>query len=150
MRKDEGVTLIEITVVMAIVVIMSLFMVPSLVEWLDNYRVRQGARDIVSHLQFAKMRAIASRLEYRVSFDLEKDEYLIERREAGVWLKEGDPFRTPRGVDIAASSGLGNPPRVEFNPNGTASSGHIKITNSQGKSYKVIVTSSGRIRMQDV
>jgi len=55
-----GVTLIELAVVMAIVAIMALFMAPAIGEWLDNYRIRQTAREVSSDLQFAKMKAISS------------------------------------------------------------------------------------------
>ena len=60
-------------------------------------------------------------------------------------------FRVPRGVDIASATGsLGNPPKVKFNPNGTCSSGHIKIVNEKGKQYKVVVHYTGRIRIEEL
>jgi len=148
-RGVNGVTLIELAVVMAIVAIMGLYLSPAIGEWLDNYRIRQATRDIVSHLQFAKIRAISSRLEYRVRFDLINDEYLLERND-GVWQQEGGVFRVPRGVDITSATGsLGSPPKVKFNPNGTCSSGHIKIDNEKGKQYKVVVHFTGRIRIEE-
>jgi Tfp pilus assembly protein FimT len=134
---------------MAIVAIMALFLAPPIGEWLDNYRIRQAARDIVSNLQLAKIRAISSRLEYRVRFDLAKDEYLLERNNS-VWQQEGGVFHVPRGVDIASATGsLGSPPKVKFNPNGTCSNGHITIDNDQGKQYNVVVHRCGRIRIEE-
>jgi prepilin-type N-terminal cleavage/methylation domain-containing protein len=148
-RGVDGVTLIELAVVLAIVAIMGLFFAPAIGEWLDNYRIRQAARDIVSHLQLAKIRAISSSLEYRVRFDLANDEYLVERNN-GVWQQEGSVFRVSRGVDIASTTAsLGNPPRVEFNPDGTCSSGHLKINNEKGKHYKIVVLRTGRIRIEE-
>ncbi len=147
MKQGEGgVTLIELAVVMAIIAIMAVFMAPAIGEWLDNYRIRQSARDIVSNLQFAKMKAISSRIEYRVRFDLENDAYMLEKNDGG-WTQEESVFRVSRGVDIASAVGLGNPPRVEFNPNGTCSSGSITIDNEKGKTYKVVVHYTGRIRI---
>jgi prepilin-type N-terminal cleavage/methylation domain-containing protein len=144
-----GVTLIELAVVMAIVAIMALFLAPAIGEWSDNFRIRQAARDIVSNLQFAKIRAISSSLEYRVRFDLAKDEYLLESNNGG-WQQEGDVFHVPRGVDIASATGsLGNPPKVKFNPNGTCSSGHITIDNEKGKQYNIYVHFTGRIRIEE-
>ena len=145
-RGERGITIIELAVVMAIVAIMAVFMAPAIGEWLDNYRVRQTARDIVSNLQFAKMKAISSRIEYRVRFDLENDAYMLEKNDGG-WTQEESVFHVPRGVDIASAVGLGNPPRVEFNPNGTCSSGSITIDNENGKTYKVVVHYTGRIRI---
>ena len=59
---DRGVTLIELAVVMAIIAIMAVFMAPAIGEWLDNYRIRQAAREISSDFQFSKMKAISSNL----------------------------------------------------------------------------------------
>ena len=150
LREKGGVTLIELAVVMAIVAIMGLFLAPAIGEWLDNFRIRQAGRDIVSHLQLAKIRAISRSLEYRVRFDLANDEYLVERND-GVWQQEGSVFYVPKGVNIASATGsLGNPPKVKFNPNGTCSSGHIRIENEQGKQYKVVVHFTGRIRIEEL
>jgi len=150
LRGKGGVTLIELAVVMAIVAIMGLFLAPAIGEWVDNFRIRQAGRDIVSHLQLAKIRAISRSLEYRVRFDLAKNEYLLERND-GVWQQEGSVFRVPKGVDIASATGsLGSPPKVKFNPNGTCSSGHIRIDNEQGKQYKIVVHFTGRIRIEEL
>ena len=69
MKREKGVTLIELAVVMAIVGIMALFIAPAIGEWLDNYRIRQAARDVSSDLQFAKMKAIGSGVRYTVVFN---------------------------------------------------------------------------------
>jgi type IV fimbrial biogenesis protein FimT len=58
-RGEGGVTLIELAVVMAIVAIMALFLAPAIGEWVDNFRIRQAAREMSSDLQFAKMKAIS-------------------------------------------------------------------------------------------
>jgi len=62
LRRVRGVTLIEVAVVMAIVGIMALFMAPAIGEWIDNFRIRQAAREMSSDLQFAKMKAISSKI----------------------------------------------------------------------------------------
>lgn len=57
-NPQRGVTLIELLVVMAIIAIMGLFMTPSLGEWVQNYRIKQAARNLASDLQAARMQAI--------------------------------------------------------------------------------------------
>ena len=69
MRSQKGVTLIELAVVMAIVAIMGLFLAPAIGEWVDNFRIRQSARDVSSDLQFAKMKAIGSGVRCAVVFN---------------------------------------------------------------------------------
>jgi prepilin-type N-terminal cleavage/methylation domain-containing protein len=68
-RQEKGLTLIELAVVMAIVAIMGLFLAPAIGEWVDNFRIRQAARDVSSDLQFAKMKAIGSGVRYTVVFN---------------------------------------------------------------------------------
>ena len=71
-KFNKGITLIELVVVMAIIGIMALFMTPGLGEWVQNYRIRQAARDMASDFQFAKMKAISiSRQKYcTVTFNI--------------------------------------------------------------------------------
>jgi prepilin-type N-terminal cleavage/methylation domain-containing protein len=67
--KEKGVTLIELAVVMAIVGIMALFMAPAIGQWLDNFRIRQAAREMSSDLQYAKMKAISTGIRWTVVFN---------------------------------------------------------------------------------
>jgi prepilin-type N-terminal cleavage/methylation domain-containing protein len=80
LRKDtseKGVTLIELAVVMAIVGIMALFIAPAIKEWLDNFRIRQAAREVASDLQFAKMKAISTGVRYTIVFNPVVNDYMI-------------------------------------------------------------------------
>jgi len=45
--------------VLVILSVMALFMMPALGQWIDNYRIKQAARGVVSDLQFAKMKAMS-------------------------------------------------------------------------------------------
>lgn len=146
-RGEGGVTLIELAVVMAIIAIMGLFMAPAIGEWVDNYHIRQAARDIASTLNLAKMKAISRRMEYRVVFDVGNDQYRLWVNDGG-WVPdpEGGVLRVPRGVNIDNTNFGAD--RAEFNPDGTASSGHIEIDNEKGKLYKVFVLRTGRIRIE--
>jgi general secretion pathway protein H len=145
-RGEGGVTLIELVVVMSIITIMGVCLAPSIGEWLENFRIRQAARDIAANLQFAKMKAISSRMEHRICFDLANDTYQLEKKDGG-WKQEGDVFHVPRSVDIVSVTY--DPPRVKFDPDGTSSSGHIRIVNDQGKIHKVVIYYTGRIRIEE-
>ncbi|MCJ7547772.1 MAG: GspH/FimT family pseudopilin [Deltaproteobacteria bacterium] len=68
-NSERGVTLIELVVVMAIIAIMALFMTPSLGEWVQNYRIKQAARNVASDLQSAKMQAISMHRYCTVAFN---------------------------------------------------------------------------------
>jgi len=138
-RGEKGVTLIEIAVVLAIVGIMALFMAPAIGEWLDNYRIRQTARDISSTLQQAKMQTISTRTQHRVDFNTTNNTYQL--------LPGGSVAQVPRGVNIVT----GSTASVSFVPDGTSiGGGTITIDNVKGKQYQVNINSVGRISIQEI
>jgi general secretion pathway protein H len=147
-RGERGVTLIELVVVMSIIAIMGVCLAPAIGEWLENFRIRQAARDIAANLQFAKMKAISSRMEHRICFDLANETYQLEKNDGG-WTQQGSVFQIPKDVDIDSAAGLGNPPRIEFNPDGTCSSGHVTIDNDKGKKFDIVVHYTGRIKIKE-
>jgi len=55
----QGLTLIEIAVVLAIIASATIFIIPSISAWVQHYQLRQAARQMAEDLQFAKMRAIS-------------------------------------------------------------------------------------------
>jgi Tfp pilus assembly protein FimT len=69
-KGEAGITLIELCVVMAIIAIMAVFMVPSIGEWVQNYRIKQAARNLASDLQTAKMQAISIHKYCTVAFNI--------------------------------------------------------------------------------
>ena len=143
-QKDIGVTLIELAVVVAIIGIMAVFMAPAIGEWLDNYRIRQTARDIISTLQQAKMQAISTRTSCSVTFNTANNTYQIQG---------GALVQTPRAVSIPNTDFDADGDAVRFNPNGTSSStslnDSIYINNAKGKQYRIRISPSGGISLQE-
>jgi prepilin-type N-terminal cleavage/methylation domain-containing protein len=171
-RCERGVTLIEIAVVLAIVAIMALFMAPALGKWLDNYRIRQTARQMSSDLQFAKMKAISMGKYCAVVFNQDGYAYIIfPDYDSDLELDAGDEtsdiFKTASlnrnvvfdtaqgggdGIDFPLASGY---PAVAFNPKGMPrdSSGSVPMPDSNiflkhsknNKGRRVTVSPAGRI-----
>jgi general secretion pathway protein H len=146
MKREKGVTLIELAVVMAIIAIMGLFMAPAIGEWLDNYRIRQTARDIASTLQLAKMQTISTRTQHSVTFTPAAGTYQI--------TPGGSATQVPRGVSIDRTDfTIPSNNVIQFNSNGTSSStsltASIYINNTNGKQYRIRVSPSGNISMQE-
>jgi Tfp pilus assembly protein FimT len=132
---------------MAIVAIVALFVAPAIGQWVDNFRIRQAARDISSTLQQAKMKAISSRLQYSVVFNVGNETYQLWKNDSG-WVTEGNTNKVPRGVDIDNTDFTSD--TVLFNPNGTSSeNGTITIDNEKGKQYQVNINTVGRISIQE-
>jgi general secretion pathway protein H len=136
-RGERGVTLIEIAVILAIVGIMALVMAPAIGEWVDNFRIRQSARDISSTLQEAKMKTISTRTQHTVNFYEANNTYQL--------LPGGSVTQVSRGVNIVS----GSTASVTFSPDGTSSNGTITLDNEEGKTYNIEINSVGRISMQE-
>jgi|GEM_PF-975130 len=66
---SEGVTIMEIVMVVAIIAILSAIAVPALDSFLPNYRLRAAVSDLYSNLQRAKQEAVRINGECAVYFD---------------------------------------------------------------------------------
>lgn len=170
---EKGVTLIELAVVMAIVGIMALFMAPAIGEWLDNFRIRQAAREISSDLQFARMKAISTGQYCTVAFnangyvifpDYDKDLKLDAGNETNDILKVSllEPnisFDTAQGggtgIDCPVVNGQ---PAIAFDRSGLprdnagrlGNSASIYIQNTKNKKrQQITISPSGRISINE-
>jgi prepilin-type N-terminal cleavage/methylation domain-containing protein len=154
-RGEGGVTLIELSVVISIIAIMGVCLAPAIGEWLDNFRIRQAARDIISSLQFAKIKAISNCREYRVVFDAGTDTYQLQQgnlsQKSTRWNSE-ESKQVPGNVNIVKdATGFGaTKGNIQFNPDATSTSGSIFIETAKGKRYRIIIFgTTGRIRMKE-
>jgi len=152
--NKKGVTLVELIVVMVIIAIGALLIAPNIGAWLPNYRLRSAARDIVSTMRTAQMKAISTNLEYRSYFNSAERKYWIERgnqssgstnwvgtTNVGNAAREGALNTLPSGVTINFNS------FIEFNPDSTCNAATIIVTNSKGKQSSItVVPSTGRVK----
>lgn len=151
--NKKGVTLVELIIVIVIIGISALFLVPNIGAWLTNYRLRSAARDIVSTMRTAQMKAVTTNLEYRFYSNSAARKYWTERgnQSSGStnWVgttalsnsaREGAINDLPTGVTINFSG------FIEFNPDSTSSSGSMTLQNSKGTQRRLSVnTSTGRV-----
>jgi prepilin-type N-terminal cleavage/methylation domain-containing protein len=181
-RGERGVTLIELAVVMSIIAIMGVCLAPAIGEWLENFRIRQAARDLASDLQFAKIKAISSRRFCTVVFNQDVDgtqySYVIfpdydndralDSVDVGDLDGDGDQeneatdifkrvrlhdafrnvsFNTSQSVDGIAFTDN----KIAFNSRGWPSNGFggTAYLKNDNKGYKVVVSSVGRIRIEE-
>ena len=152
--NKKGVTLIELITVMVIIAILAALTVPSLGSWISYYRLRSGARDVVSVMRTAQMRAVSYNMRYGVAFDAPNLQYQLYRDSGGLQV-DGAANILPTGITFNSILGLptdgpGGLPFMSFFPNSTASAGgSITLRNSKGKEKTVQISmSSGRITVQ--
>ena len=140
MRNNEGVTIIEIMVVIGIIAILAAIAVPGFVGWIPNYKLRSGTEDIQSTLQHARIRAIKQNTSAVVSFNTGNETYA-----ASVGAQTFRSGKMPTGIDIDSVSGAGF---VQFNSEGFAASAvNIVVNNGQGNSKTVRVKLTGVSRI---
>lgn len=142
----DGFTLIELLVVIAISVILATTAVPAFSNFIDNQRVRGGAQDLYSSLQFARSEAVKRNSDVVVAATDWADGWTVSA-DSNV-VREHDGLT---GLTIVNSSTT----RLVFESDGRlAASGEqtIDICNSARSSAvrqrRVTITSAGRPRIE--
>jgi len=88
-KNSDGFTLAELLTVIGIVSIVSVISIPSFISWLPNYRLKNAALDLFSNFQNARMRAIQSRGEFAILFNVSAGNYQLVNSGANK-IFEGD------------------------------------------------------------
>ncbi len=90
--KQEGFTLIEMVVAVAIIGILALVLYPSILNTLETRKLENSTRQVVTSLQRAKFEAVKTRINHRVRFDfinrgaMDVWSYVVEREDnPGSW-----------------------------------------------------------------
>jgi prepilin-type N-terminal cleavage/methylation domain-containing protein len=143
--NKKGVTLIELIVVIVIIGIGAVLFAPNIGAWLPNYRVRSAARDVVSTMRTAQMRAVSTNAPYGVGFDA--NAYQLYRSSGGLSLEVATNL--PSGVQFTnntfpINATLGKP-FAQFNTDSTASSGGVTVQGTKGSRRITVTTSTGRV-----
>ena len=148
----KGVTLLELIMVLVIIAIGATLMVPNLGGWIHHYRLRSAARDVVSIMRAAQMKAVSNNFRYGVVFDTGTNQFQIYRDSGGL-QPDGASNDLPTGVTFNAVSfpvdGTLGKPFVRFLPDSTASDdGTIVVANIKGVQRTVQVSkTTGRIKI---
>jgi len=148
--NKRGVTLLELIVVFVIIAIGATLMIPNMGAWLPNYRLRSGARDLVSTMRVAQMRAVSNNMEYEVF--ITGGSYTLQRNSGG-WIVEGDTKTLPTGITINSNTfpSMGTTPAGSalFRPNSSSNGGTIVLVNTKMAQRTVtVLPSTGRISVQ--
>ena len=77
MRRTDGLTIIELVVVMCILAVMVLISIPNIGRWLPRYRLRSAIRDVASTMQLARLGAIKDNNQWAIQFDINAQSYTI-------------------------------------------------------------------------
>jgi Tfp pilus assembly protein FimT len=138
MKKDNGVTLVELVMIIVILGIVALAIMPkATVE--SRVRLEAACQKIASDLRYTQGMALAQQVRFGISFDPVNEAYFVYR--ATVATKARDPqtrnnfdvsFTTLnefKGMDIASTS-FSN--KIEFDSTGAPYDGSGVILSNQG------------------
>ena len=78
-RHEEGITLVELSVVLGVVAILAAIAIPSYVSMLPHIALKNAAADVSTLFMQSKMRSIAEMKYFRVTFNLADDSRQLER-----------------------------------------------------------------------
>ena len=146
MINHKGITLVELIVVMVIIAIGALLMVPNIGAWLPSYRLRSAARDVVSTLRTAQIRAVSTKMNYQVSFDPGAGSYILQHNSGGIWFDEGPSQMLPSGILISGITFPTN--KAQFDPNFVSSGGNLTLQNPRGTQRLITISSAtGRVHV---
>ena len=160
MKKTAGFTLIEMLIVLAILAIIATLTAPSLGLIAKKNAIRSVAERIKSDLQWARTEAIKRSQNLTVSYNQAGGCYGISTQPltspitadcscTGCDLKIIDALRDHNNLEFSALTFTETPslPNFKF-MRGTATAGSLCI-NSQNLQFKVIVSTLGRIRIEE-
>lgn len=159
MRRENGFSLIELIIAVAIFAILAAIATPSFIQMRQNALYRQAAFDVSSMLREARGRTVGENREHRVEF-LDTGQYRVTRgnRSSGstVWVLVAGlgPVTPPNGATITP---VGCNPavgaitaNVDFNGNGTAGIGctiNIRDAAAANRFTVTVTQNTGRIRV---
>src|SRR3990172_7707402 len=149
--SHKGFTLIELMIVIAIMGIMAAMAFPSYQTFMTQRRLNGAARQVMSDLMAARMKAVNLNQKVKVSFGSDHAYQLWNDADGNGTVDddEGDDIVKdihPNYYDVTFSTAA-----PIFLPRGTVlpgSNSNITLTNSSGSKY-VKVASTGRVKITD-
>jgi prepilin-type N-terminal cleavage/methylation domain-containing protein len=146
-KRERGVTLIEILVVIAIVGFVVVIFTPSFLRMMNNYRVSTSAYQLATQIRFARNAAIKKRGEYQMEIRNEShatapNTYTITSDDDITEEFSMDRFAKIDASDTTLST-------IIFGTRGSATAGIIVLeskVNSETR-YQITVTPAGGVRV---
>lgn len=135
--KNNGFTLIEITIVIFIILLMTSAAVPWMKTFAESSRLKTTARSIRSLMEFARNSAITERTEYVVMFDSNNGEYWLSLAEL---LNESSSGTVTDQSRISLSESLSN-----LSNQNTRSDQNTDNRNTQGDQDQTLTGRTGGI-----
>lgn len=133
-------TLLELSVSVGILTVMSFFAAPSLIQARNNYQLDQVTRQVAANTQWTRVKAISRSRDCRVRI-VSNTSYVMECLDP-VWITD-QTITLPSGFQISANAS------PNFHKRGNAVlAATLTISDSHGHFKQVVINITGRVRVQ--
>jgi Tfp pilus assembly protein FimT len=129
-----GLTFLELLIVVALIGVITFLGIPYFKPFLEHSWVEKDAWQLLSDLRAYRQQSIMDHYYYRFVFDMSKDTYLVEKRDAATnALIASKPL-------VTLSSDLVSATEVTFRPRGEASQSSTIIIQGRNSTDKATIT----------
>jgi type IV fimbrial biogenesis protein FimT len=155
---NPGFTLLEVVITLTLLGILLAIVTLQLPPLLSQTALREATRQMVTNLQYVRMKAVSQNRRLRVTFRQVSEDYIVDKDEEGVWQRQllashsvetvaDATIPLPRGVRIAAVNSGGD---IIFLPRGAVDGGiSITLGTANGTdTRRVVVNLAGRVRVE--
>lgn len=164
-KNLKGFTLVELMIVVAVIGILAMITAPNLVNGLPAYRIKAAVRDCTSQLRNARSIAINDKRDVVVSFDPDKDFYVVDGRKfpftgsitdkygSGVRFGSGAATTGVNGESIPSDGISLNASSLTFTSRGMAdfgvgaANGAVYFTNNREDAYAITLNVAGAVTL---
>lgn len=153
MRKtaEQGFSLIEMMVTVAILAVMVAVAIPSVLAWMPAANLKDAAFDVKSAMIRARSAAVNEGLEFRLLLDTTAHTYRMDRgnlsANSTAWTTVMGPYELPTGIEFQSVSAemetAGSDRFVRFETSGGVNTNvdslNVVMVNSKSDTYQVAV-----------
>jgi len=149
--KKAGFTLVELMIVIAIMAILAGIAAPNFQAYMAQRRLNGAARQVMTDLMAARMKAVSLNQKVKVSFTSDHEYEIWNDADGNGTVADDEGDDTERDIhpdyhDVTFSASAD----PVFQPRGTATYSKITLTSASGpKKYVKVSSWTGRVKIDD-
>ena len=154
-KNQEGFTLVELMVAVAIMLIIGAIAAPNFLTTSPRYHLKKSARDLASNIRKARSLAIKFNRDVSIVFDTGNKRYIVDGGipvdlDNTVSFGDGAATSVAVGADALPGDGISfDDNTITFNSRGfCTSTGAVYLENTKNDAYAVVTTTAGNISMK--